>query len=493
MKLTDSAAAKRCLWIAGTLFLLWVGNATLSNKAYLNPYFYDILIRVGITIILAVSLNLINGFTGQFSLGHAGFMAMGGYAAGAFTYYLEVGWLGVAPLPAWAAQPVLFGAALCFGALVAALAGLLVGIPLLRLRGDYLAIATLGMGEIVRVVILNLEFVGGAKGLSGVPAFTNFFWVFLAAIGTAVVIRNMVRSAHGRALISIREDEVAAEAMGIATTWYKVAAFVIGAAWAGVAGGLHGHFVQGLYPNDFTFLQSIEIVVIVVLGGMGSITGSVAAAALLKILEGTICNVPPKGGRKHPQQEFLQVDTTNVLFVCGGAFVGLNNIISHRIGKKSIGFGTQQISQKAQNISEMLRKVEPEDLLKFGMIPEFVGRIPVITTLDELSEEDLVRILIEPKNALIKQYKKLMELEGVELEVSEKGIRAIAQEAIKRKTGARGLRAIMEGMMLEIMYMIPSTPTVKSVIIDENVILNRAQPLMVYQDNKEQERKLRIS
>ena len=288
MKLTDSAAAKRCLWIAGTLFLLWVGNATLSNKAYLNPYFYDILIRVGITIILAVSLNLINGFTGQFSLGHAGFMAMGGYAAGAFTYYLEVGWLGVAPLPAWAAQPVLFGAALCFGALVAALAGLLVGIPLLRLRGDYLAIATLGMGEIVRVVILNLEFVGGAKGLSGVPAFTNFFWVFLAAIGTAVVIRNMVRSAHGRALISIREDEVAAEAMGIATTWYKVAAFVIGAAWAGVAGGLHGHFVQGLYPNDFTFLQSIEIVVIVVLGGMGSITGSVAAAALLKILENAL-------------------------------------------------------------------------------------------------------------------------------------------------------------------------------------------------------------
>jgi branched-chain amino acid transport system permease protein len=293
---------QRLAWVAVTFVLLGIGNTLLSTR--LNPYVYDIIIRAGIYIVLAVSLNLINGFTGQFSIGHAGFMAVGGYAAGAFTYHLGPKWLQTVPLPQAVSQPLLFLTALLLGGLFAAFAGLIVGVPSLRLKGDYLAIATLGFGEIIRVIIVNLDemlasrlpperqgeflFIGGAKGLSGVPYYSNFFWVYLAAVGVIVMVRNLMQSTHGRALISVREDEVAAEAMGINTTRYKVIAFVIGSAWAGIAGGLHGHFMQGLYPNDFTFLQSIEVVVIVVLGGMGSITGCAVTAVLLKVLENVL-------------------------------------------------------------------------------------------------------------------------------------------------------------------------------------------------------------
>ncbi len=248
------------------LLILSVNLLLISGK--MPAYYKGILGFAGINIILAVSLNLINGITGQFSLGHAGFMAVGAYVSALISIYLK-----------W---PLIL--ALLLGAVVAALLGIIIGLPTLRLKGDYLAIATLGMGEIIRVVLLNLEITKGARGLTAIPRSTSIYLVELVAFITVIFTVNLMRSTHGRALLSIREDEIASEAMGINTTFYKVFAFATGAFFAGLAGGLFAHLMGYIAPKNFEFMRSIEILVMVVLGGLGSITGSIVATIILTIL-----------------------------------------------------------------------------------------------------------------------------------------------------------------------------------------------------------------
>ena len=277
------ARSKIVLLIA---LVLSVGISLGSGR--MDPYHLDVVLGIGINIILAVSLNLINGYTGQFSLGHAGFMAVGGYSAAVLTTNFGAKLLPLLGGQTWA----LFLVALITGGVLAAVAGLLVGAPSLRLKGDYLAIVTLGFNQIIMVIIQNMDSIGGARGLIGIPSYTNFFWTFAAASITTYVVVTLVQSTYGRGFLAVHDDEIAAEAMGINTTRYTITAFVLGSFFAGIAGGLYAHFKNYISPDGFGFMRSIEIVVMVILGGMGNTVGVIIAAILLSLLPVVLREIP---------------------------------------------------------------------------------------------------------------------------------------------------------------------------------------------------------
>ncbi len=276
------------LIVVGLLLLNGIFTGAVAPGFALPPYLLQVLCLAGINVTLAVSLNLINGFTGQFSIGHAGFMAIGAYSAAYFTItFGDALRAALVFLPAFALDGVVLLVALAIGAFFASIAGFIVGVPSLRLRGDYLAIVTLGFGEIIGVIILNIDAVGGARGYSGIPKLANFFWIYLFAAVTILVVYRIVHSSFGRTLVAIREDEVAAEAMGVHTTRAKVISFVVSSALAGIAGGLFAHYLMYINVRSFTFLKSFEIIIMIVIGGLGSISGSVLGAILyISLTEG---------------------------------------------------------------------------------------------------------------------------------------------------------------------------------------------------------------
>jgi branched-chain amino acid transport system permease protein len=325
-------------WWLLTIAVAWLLNHVLPNV--MSPYFFQILILAGINVILSVSLNLVNGFTGQFSMGHAGFMSVGGYLSAFITTQMLTSQPDIMNQPVMGI--VIFIAALVAGGLAAAGVGYIVGLPSLRLRGDYLAIVTLGFGEIIRVILLNTEAVGGARGLSGIAQFTTFGWVFTFVLLTIFCVWRVVHSAHGRILLSIREDEIAATAMGVNTTQGKVRAFAMGAFFAGVAGGLFAHYLTTLNPGTFDFNRSFEAIIMVVLGGMGSISGSVVAAVLLTFLKEAL----------RPLQQLTGIDLRMVIYA-------LVLIVMMLARPKGI-FGTSEIGDLITSARSKFKKSEPK-------------------------------------------------------------------------------------------------------------------------------------
>lgn len=317
-------------WIAA-LAVVWILNFFI--KDIVDPYVFSVIMYAGINITLAVSLNLINGFTGQFSMGHAGFMSVGGYLSAYIFMNLP---------PEFATHPVLsqfaFVGSLVLAGLGAAAIGYLVGLPSLRLRGDYLAIVTLGFGEIIRVIILNLNVIGGARGLPNIPQLTSFAWVYTIAIVTTFTIWRLIGSAQGRAFMSVREDEIAAESMGVDTTKTKVQAFVIGAFFAGIAGALFGHYLRYLNPQTFDFNRSFELIIMVVLGGMGSITGSIFAAVLLTALKEGLRDL----------KEFTGVDLRMVIYAL--------LLIIFMLTRPNGIFGTRELPELLAGIKRRFKK-----------------------------------------------------------------------------------------------------------------------------------------